>query len=438
MDEAFRLMLYLPAQGAAETEATILQWNVALGASFEKGEVLAQAESAKSVFDFEAPCAGRVVRLLHGEDETVSFGEPVLEIETTDPAMLDWIPPASAAPEAVAAKRILHGERGAPEEDEQALILGVGGYLPERVVGNAELVQDFPEISAEYVFQVTGIRQRRWASLEEKPSDMAYAAALDAIRNAGVAIKDIDAVILSTTTPDVAMPSTACILQDRLGLKNAAAFDLNAACSGWLYAVSMARGMIHTGLARNVLTVGVEIQSRLLDRADRNAFFIFGDGAGAAVVSAGKTGHRIRQVVLGADTRGLRSARREEPGYIAPVHFNGSDPWIRIDGQPLFRYATEGFAGLIQQAIQKSGWTPEQTRWIVPHQANARILMATAKRSRIAADRFYLNMERVGNTASASIPLALVEMEKDLKAGDRLVLCSVGAGMTLAAVTVEW
>ena len=176
-------------------------------------------------------------------------------------------------------------------------------------------IANFPEISEQYVYQVTGIRERRWADEKEKPSNMAFKASLEAIRKSGVATKDIDAIILSTTTPDVAMPSTACILQDRLSLHSIPAFDLNAACSGWLYAVSMARGMICSGIARNVLTVGVDMQSRLLDPSDRNAFFIFGDGAGAAIISAAATGHRVRQVVLGADSRGLHMARREEPGF---------------------------------------------------------------------------------------------------------------------------
>ncbi len=437
-DQMFRLFLYLPAQAAAETEATILQWNVADGACVVKGQVLAQAESAKSVFDFEAPCAGRIIRLLRAENDTVTFSEPVLEIETADENMKNWIPPAMAGPEAVAAPRASVRTFSGGEEAQGVVILGVGGYLPERVVTNAQLIKDFPEISEEYVYQVTGIRERRWAAEGEKPSDMAYAAALDAIRSSGIAIKDIDAVVLSTTTPDVAMPSTACILQDRLGLGSIPAFDLNAACSGWLYAVSMARGMILTGMARNVLTVGVEIQSRLLDPRDHTAYFIFGDGAGAAILSAGRVGHRLRHVVLGSDTRGLHFARREEPGYMAPSLFNGCDPWIRLDGQPLFRVATESFASVIHQAIRNSGWTPEQARWIVPHQANARILKAAARRCRIPHERFYINLDRVGNTSSASIPLALLEMDKDLKPNDKLVLCSVGAGMTIAAISVEW
>lgn len=445
MDEnAFRLPLYLPAQGAAETEATIIEWYVSQGDSFDKGQVLAQVDSAKSVFDFEAPCHGRLIRLLHLEGETVSFDEPLMEIETTDAAMKDWGPPqidpAQTAPP-------LNSPATAdlqPAGQRPVTILSVGGYLPKRVVTNAELVREFPEISEQYVYQVTGVRRRHWADDNEKPSDMAYAASLEAIRKSGISTKDIDAVILSTTTPDVAMPSTACLLQDRLNLRAVAAFDLNAACSGWLYAVSMAQGMIVSGQARNVLTVGVDVQSRLMDPSDRGTWFIFGDGAGAAIISAadqspsGASGHKIREVILGSDTRGLRMARREQPGYFVTNGNSTVDPWIRMDGQALFRFATESFASIIRQAGQRCGWTPEETRWVVPHQANGRILKAAAKRSGMPFERFFLNVERVGNTSSASIPLALCELEDRLSPGDKLILCSVGAGVTTAAIGVEW
>ena len=439
--DAFRLSLYLPAQGAAESEATIIEWCIAEGDHFAKGQALAQVDSAKSVFDFEAPCAGRLIRLFHLEGETVSYEEPVIEIETSDLSMKDWIPPAATSTEPkvepTAPPAAGSGENGS----ERAVVLGVGSYLPERVVTNAELVKNFPQVTAQYIQQVTGVRERRWAADGEKPSDMAFAASLEAIRKSGIATKDIDAIILATTTPDVAMPSTACILQDRLSLGTIPSFDLNAACSGWLYAVSIARGMILSGMARNVLTVGVDVQSRLLDKLDRNTCFIFGDGAGAAIISAAggrPNGHRIRQVFLGTDTRGLHMARRDQPGYVIANGRKTFDPWIRLDGQALFRFATESFAAIIRQAIAQAGWSVDETRWVIPHQANGRILKAAAKRCGVPFERFFLNVDRVGNTSSASIPLALLEVEQSLNPGDKLILCSVGAGVTTAAVAVEW
>ena len=434
----FRMPLYLPAQGASELEATIIEWHVAEGDRFRKGQPLAQIDSAKSVFDFEAPCDGMVIRRLHLEGETVPMVEPIMEIETAEAAMRDWIPPAAASEHAVARTEAKPAAAGAAPSIEPVVILGVGGYLPQRVVTNAELVRAFPEISDEYVYQVTGIRQRRWAGEDEKPSGMAFKAALEAIRKSGIATKDIDAIVLATTTPDVAMPSTAAILQDRLNLPTIPAFDLNAACSGWLYAVSVARGMILSGIARNVLTVGVDMQSRLLDKSDRSAYFIFGDGAGAAIISSGTSGHRIHHVQLGADTRGLHMARRCEPGYAVSNGRADIDPWIRLDGQALFRFATENFTHIIRESIAKSGWSLDETRWIIPHQANGRILKAAAKRSGLPFDRFFLNVERVGNTSSASIPLAIIEAEDRLQRGDKVILCSVGAGMTTAAISVEW
>jgi 3-oxoacyl-[acyl-carrier-protein] synthase-3 len=319
------------------------------------------------------------------------------------------------------------------------VILGLGGYLPSRVVSTAQLVDSFPELSEQYVYQVTGVQERRWAEEDEKPSDMAYEASIEAIRKAGISPQEVDALILATTTPDVAMPSTACILQQRLKLGDVPAFDLNAACSGWLYAVSVGQSMIQSGMARTVLTVGVDVQSRLLDRSDQITCFLFGDGAGAAVLSAGGSGHLIRDVILGSDPRGIDMARRDEPGYL--VSSNGQatrDPWIRISGQSLFRFAAESFAALVRDALARTGWSPKETRWVIPHQANARILRAAAKRCGVPFDRFCLNLERVGNTSSASIPLAMLEVEDGLRPGDKLILCSVGAGVTTAAVSVEW
>ncbi len=466
----FKMPLYLPAQGASEIDATIIEWHVSEGDRFRKGQSLVQVDSAKSVFDFEAPCDGLVIRRFHLEGDTLPLVQPIMEIETEDPAMRDWIPPAAAGEHSVTC---IEPASAAPAAGRLAVpvgFLGFGAYLPQRIVTNEELVAEFPEITAEYIYQVTGIRKRRWAADDEKPSGMAYQAALEAIRKSSVAARDIDAVVVATTTPDMAMPSTAAILQDRLNLQTIPGFDLNAACSGWLYAVSVAQGMILSGIARNVLTVGVDMQSRLLDKSDRSAYFLFGDGAGAAIVSAlpekgdwsnlcaapsgrapaegwsrqigpvpfSARGHRICQVVLGSDTRGLHMARRGEPGYVVRNGQPGIDPWIRIDGPALFRCATENFTNLINQAISRSGWSAEQTRWIIPHQANGRILKAAARRSGVSFDRFYLNVDHVGNTSSASIPIAIVEMEESLQAGDKLVLCSVGAGMTTAAVSVEW
>ena len=439
-DKVFRIPLYLPSQAAAETEATITKWNVSEGDAFKKGQILAEIESAKAAFDFEAPCDGKVIKLINLEGDTVSFEEPVMEIETSDVSMKNAIPAAQAAKQDAGKTVALpsYSPASGTGNSVNVSILGIGGYLPDRVVTNKELLREFPAVTEDYIFGVTGIRERRWAREGEKPSDMAYQASVEAIRRSGLAPKDIGAIVLATTTPDVVMPSTACILQDMLGLHGIPSFDINAACSGWLYGLSLAKGMIAIGIADNILVAGVEIQSQLLDKTDMGTYFLFGDGAGAAVVSGKRQGHAIKQAVLTADAKGLNLAKRAVPGYKIPFGIENLNPWIKLDGHAMFRFATGGFATIIQEVIARSGWKLEEVDRVVPHQANSRILKAAAQKCGIPFERFHINIHRVGNTSSASIPLALLELEKDLAKGDKLVLCSVGAGVTCAAISVEW
>jgi 3-oxoacyl-(acyl-carrier-protein) synthase III len=437
--DVFKIPLYLPSQAAAETEATIVKWNVSEGDGFEKGRVLAEIESAKAAFDFEAPCSGTVVNLLCVEGDTVSFEEPVAEIETSDASMKNAIPSAQAAKSEPLAPAAGAGPgAGAPRGAPVVNILGIGGYLPDRVVSNKELLREFPAVTEEYIFGVTGIRERRWAKDGEKPSDMAYQASMEAIGRSGLQAKDLGAIVVATGTPDVAMPSTACILQDMLGVRGIPSFDLTAACSGWLYGLSVAKGLITAQVAEDVLVVGVELQSQLLDKTDMGTYFLFGDGAGAAVVSGSRGGHAIKQAVLRADSKGLQLAKRAVPGYKIPLGVENLNPWIRLDGHAMFRFATGGFATIIQEATVRSGWRLDEVNWVVPHQANSRIIKAAAQKCGIGFERFYINIGRVGNTSSASIPLALLELEKELHKGDKIILCSVGAGVTIAALSVEW
>ncbi len=436
-----RVALFLPAQAAAETEATILKWYVSTGEEFRKGRILAEAESAKSSFQFDAPCSGSVAEILVAEGETVAFEKPVIEVETDESGVGERkpvAPPDEGSKDEHPAEVAVVSASGRPGPSSGVGILGIGAYLPRRVVGNKDLLEKFPDVTEEYIFGVTGIRERRWASPEEKPSDMAFAAARDAIRASGLKPDDIHGIIVSTTTPDYAMPATACLLQEKLGIKYVPSFDLNAACSGWLYALSTAKGLIHSGLGNNILVVGVDMQSRMLQNNDRSAYFLFGDGAGATVVSDSPEAHVIREEILAADSRGLRMARREFPGYEIPENIPDADPWIRLDGRALFKFATESFSSIVRQVIEKSGWEPTDVKWVVPHQANGRILKAAARKSGVPFERFYLNIDRVGNTSSASIPLALIEVQKFISRSDKLVLCSVGAGITYAAISVEW
>ncbi|MBD3320498.1 MAG: hypothetical protein GF350_05305, partial [Chitinivibrionales bacterium] len=236
----FTIKLRLPAQAAAETEATIISWHVSVGDTFSKGSVLAEAESAKSAFPFEAPCDGKVKAILCDEGGSTGFEEPVIEIETSDNSIKEQESAAQVTPsgedQESAMSVVLKDTQS--ETAHPAWILGIGGYLPRRVVTNKDLLGEFPDVTEDYIFGVTGIRERRWADEGEKPSDMALAASREAIKKSGMKPADIDAIILSTTTPDFVMPATACILQKKLGIRGIPAFDLNSACSGWLYGIT--------------------------------------------------------------------------------------------------------------------------------------------------------------------------------------------------------
>jgi len=434
--------LRLPAQAAAEPEATITKWMVKEGDTFKSGQILAEVESAKSNFEFEAPCNGKVRKLFFEENSTLSYEEPALQVETEDASMLDEAKLESSEKVDTSSVEQMEIPRALPDAkvgDHPISLLGIGGYLPSRVVSNKELLKEFPGVTDDYMYQVTGIRERRWIGDGEKPSDMALKAAQDAIRNSDLDVKDIGAIVVSTTTPDVIMPSTACILQDKLEIRGVPAFDLNAACSGWLYGITIAKGMIFSGIADNILVVAVDVQSKLLDKKDRVATFLFGDGAGATIVSGSGKGHLLKKEILLADSKGLEMAERKFPGYWIPNgNQEGVDPWVRLDGKALFKFATISFSAIVKQVIKKSKWEAKDVRWVIPHQANRRIIKAAANKCGLPFEKFYVNIEKVGNTSSASIPIALLDIQNGLQKGDKVVFCSVGAGITAAALSIEW
>ncbi len=440
-NQPIRTKLYLPAQAAAETEATIIAWKVKNGSSFRKNDLLAEVESAKTSFSFEAPCDGTVLNILFKEGETVSFEEPVIEIETTDESVLLEAPVVeSGGAESGATEEtymeVTPAARQTNGDDGEVCLLGIGAYVPERVVKTKDLLDEFPDVTEEYIIGVTGIKERRWAAEDQKPSDLAYEAAVRTLEKSNLKVNEIDGIIVTTETPDIIMPSTACILQEKLGVRGIPCFDLSAACSGWLYGITVAKGLILSGVGDRILVVGVDMHSRLLDKKDKGTFFLFGDGAGATVVARGTDGHPVRKGIITADAKGIHMARRDYPGYRLPT--KDDDHFVRLDGYALFRFATESFSSIIRDTVTKNGWKPEEVRWVVPHQANGRILKAAAKKSGVSFDRFFLNIDHMGNTSSASIPLALTEIERGLQKSDKLVLCSVGAGITAAAISVEW
>ncbi len=438
-NEVFRTVLFLPSQAAAETEATITKWLVKDGESFKKGQMLAEIESAKSTFEFEAPCDGTVIKVLFKDASTVAFDQPVIEIETSDLSIKQAIPSAGAKVESEpAVDMVLVDTHTTDKVRKKVSILGIGTYLPKRIVENSELLKEHSDITEDYIFGVTGIKERRWSEPDEKPSDMAFKAATQAIEKSGLLPSDIGGIIVSTSTPDAVYPSTACVLQKKLGIRGIPCFDLTAACAGWLYGITVAKGLVLAGIADNILVTSVEVQSRVIDKKDRDTYFIFGDGAGATVVSGSKHGHVILNEIILADSAGLHMARREVPGYEVPQNFGDADPYIRLDGKALFRFATESFSKMVKELVVKSKWHADDVRWVVPHQANGRIIKAAAAKSGVPFEKFYLNIDRMGNTGSASIPLALSEVERGLQKKDKVIFCTVGAGITAAGMSIEW
>jgi 3-oxoacyl-[acyl-carrier-protein] synthase-3 len=313
----------------------------------------------------------------------------------------------------------------------RAAILGLGGYVPEQKVSNAELSLHL-DTSDEWIRQRTGIAERRVAVTGATTSELALPAARQALERAEVLPSELDLIVLGTSSPDRPFPAAACIVQRQLGADGAMAFDVLAACSSWLYAASIAERYIATGGVRRALVVGSEVLSRLLDYTDRDTCILFGDGAGAAVLGPSDDAG-FDSWVIGAD------GRQSELIYCSPSEEDGL-PRLRMDGKETFKSATRVMEEASLRACEIAGVTPDQLALVVPHQANVRIVEAVAKRLNLPIDRFSLNLDRYGNTSSASIPLALEEASSAgrLHAGDRILLVGFGSGLTWSATVMTW
>ena len=321
-------------------------------------------------------------------------------------------------------------------------ILGVGRYSPERRLTNRDLEQ-MVDTSDEWIVTRTGIRERRIAAPHEATSDLAYEAAVRALNAAGVAAEDVDLIIVATITPDMFFPSTACLVQDRLGARNAAAFDVSAACSGFIYALASASGMIATGLYRNALVIGAECLSRVTDYSDRNTCILFGDGAGAAVLGPVPEGRGFRSFVLGADGSGGELLNIPAGGSRTPptadtvarhMHF------MKMNGREVFKFAVRVIGTATEEALHKAGLTKEDIDLLVPHQANIRIIQSALERFGLPEEKCVVNVDRYGNMSAASIPVALAEAVEEgrVREGDRLVLVGFGGGLTWGASVLIW
>lgn len=318
-------------------------------------------------------------------------------------------------------------------------ITGTGSYLPPRRLTNAQLAAELAtqgvETSDEWIVERTGIRARHFAAPDVAASDLALVAAQNALQAAGLAAQDIDLIVVATSTPDMVFPSTATILQHKLGAAGCPAFDVQAVCSGFIYALAVADSMIKTGAASKALVVGAEVFSRILDFKDRTTCVLFGDGAGAVVLQASQT-PGILASELHADGQyvGILCV----PGHVSGGKILG-DPLLKMDGQAVFKVAVGVLTDVARSVLAKAGKTEADIDWLIPHQANIRIMHSTAKKLKLSDDKVIVTVDQHGNTSAASIPLALdygVRQGK-VKPGQTLLLEGVGGGFTWGAVLLD-
>jgi 3-oxoacyl-[acyl-carrier-protein] synthase-3 len=314
-------------------------------------------------------------------------------------------------------------------------ITGTGSYLPQKVLTNREL-EALVDTSDEWIHTRTGIRQRHIAADHEKASDLALVASRRALESARLRADDVDLIIVATTTPDMVFPSTACLMQAKLGIRQCAAFDLQAVCSGFVYALATADQFIKSGQYRNALVVGAEVYSRILDWKDRGTCVLFGDGAGAVILSR-------------SDAPGVLASRLHADGRYADILWVPGSvdrgavcgrPLLQMEGNAVFKFAVKVLGEVAEETLAAGGITKAQLDWLIPHQANIRIIQATAKKLGMSMERVVTTVERHANTSAASIPLALDEATRDgrIRAGHHVLLEGVGGGFTWGAVLVRW
>ena len=324
----------------------------------------------------------------------------------------------------------------------RAHVTGWGRYVPEQILTNADL-EKMVDTNDEWIVSRTGIRERRVAAAHETTASMASVAALRAIRTAGLEPDDIDLILLATLTPDYWMPSTAALVKEAIGNHKAAAMDVAAACSGFVYAFSTAQAYVTSGMAKHVLVIGAELLTRFLDYTDRATCILFGDGAGAVVVSAstepgGSLGLELTTEPQGAYMIWLPAGGAKSPPSRETVA--RGEHYIRMEGRETYRFATRTLASTALESVRKAGLGPDDISLFIPHQANIRIIEAVAKGLDLPMDRMFVNLDRYGNTSAASVPIALAEAvnEGRVAVGDNICIVAFGAGFTSGAATIQW
>ena len=321
----------------------------------------------------------------------------------------------------------------------RSIVAGCGAYLPEKIVTNADLAK-FVDTSDEWIFERTGISERRMAAEGETTSDLAVKASEAALAAAGVSADQIDLIVMATTTPDDTFPAAATHVQRRLGMTRGAAFDVQAVCSGFIYALNVADNFIKVGQAETVLVIGAETMTRLLDWNDRTTCVLFGDGAGALVLKAGEGDGT-------AADRGVLSNHIYSDGRMRELLYVDGGPsttqttgHLRMEGREVFKHAVTNISGAIVAALQANGLKPDDIDWFVPHQANKRILDATARKIGLRPETVVMTVGKHGNTSAASIPLAIAEAVGDgrIKQGDLVLLEAMGGGFTWGSSLIRW
>lgn len=317
----------------------------------------------------------------------------------------------------------------------RAIVRGVGHYLPDRIVPNSEFEATL-DTTDDWIKTRSGIECRHFAAPDEFTSDLGTKAAQAALDMAGLSANDIDAVIVATSTPDMTFPSAATMIQEKLGMERGFAFDVQAVCAGFVFALANANGMIMSGQANRVLVIGAETFSRILDMTDRGTCVLFGDGAGAVILEGQDTD--ADRGILGVDLNS--DGRYRDMLYVDGGMTSGQTGFIKMQGNALFRQAVEKLASTADAALLKAGKTHEDVDWIVPHQANIRIIQGTAKKLGVSMDKVVVTVQDHGNTSAASIPLALsVGVQRgQIKPGDLLVAEAIGGGLAWGAVVLRW
>ncbi|HRE81896.1 MAG TPA: beta-ketoacyl-ACP synthase 3 [Opitutaceae bacterium] len=540
--DTFLIDVPMPSMGATVSELTVIDIKVSPGTRISKGEKIAELESDKSVFEYEAPCDGTVVAVQCRPADIVPSGGPFLRIETGDVA-LKHLQSTSAAPAAAARAQVdkaiastssssaaassavsrsapptsapsvpsprpvrpepattggallwtpralkLVQEAGLKPETltdvpatgpggrvsgddivkylaerskpsvapasggapttattaETVCIAGVGYAVPKNVRPTSEILRAFPDRTEAEMLKLTGIKERRYADGDETATSLAATAVQRALEQAGMSVEQIDGIILATILPDQPVPAMASALALHLGIPRALAFDLNAACSGWLYALEVGRAFIRGGTAKNVIVVTAELLSRITNPKDHETAFLFGDGAGAAILTDSPGGHRLHRMGLSGDATQFTAIQRRGGGaarpFPAPGGADQADFYLQMNGASVFKSAVVGFADQIEATLRRHDLKPDDIAWIVPHQANERILRAVSKRIGIPFEKVVMTISRYGNTSGASVSMALgwAAQEEIFQPGDRIIFCSVGAGLTFAGGLLVW